>query len=335
MLERRELIVGVHEILSRSDATVETLVNNLGNYLDTIDTGGSSKAKWGNEIIADMKERLGKIKSGEIDAKPISTGFQSIDAMANGGFGRGHVDIIAAKTNVGKSMLAANIAANAVREGHKVLIANFEMDLADYMARLLGSMYGIDTGTWKGHGGFPDEGIMRQIETDRAQEMFSRVLIGTPEDFETVSALRAAQMVHDFGFILVDYTQCMKSAASERETQTNQIKRLIIDLGKLAVAGNCSVVGLAQVKQDIDYKQHVPTEYDVMESAWFAKKCDRLWILAEWKDETQRLALVKNRHGKKNLYTELVTEFERATYIDVDPGESLPLGTWKGGIDDK
>jgi replicative DNA helicase len=89
---------------------------------DALKLGADSN--FGYDYLADFEERF-QIKS----RNPISTGWDLIDKITNGGLGTGELGVIIAPTGVGKSMALAHLGAEAIRSG--LTVVHYTLELSD------------------------------------------------------------------------------------------------------------------------------------------------------------------------------------------------------------
>ena len=80
---------------------------------------------FGHEFLKDFELRY------EIKARnPVSTGWDRIDKLTNGGMGIGELGVVIAPTGAGKSMALAHLGANAVKAGKNVVHYTLELSEA-------------------------------------------------------------------------------------------------------------------------------------------------------------------------------------------------------------
>lgn len=72
----------------------------------------------------------------------VLTGYPSIDGMLRGGLGGGELGFILAPSNKGKSMVMANFAAAAFRQGKNTLYFSFEMKEPEIASRIAANLTG-------------------------------------------------------------------------------------------------------------------------------------------------------------------------------------------------
>ena len=76
------------------------------------------------------------------ELRGVGTGFQSLDELTLG-LRPGDLDILAARTSIGKSSLAMNIAVNAARTGKRVAVFSLEMTREQIEDRILAQLSGV------------------------------------------------------------------------------------------------------------------------------------------------------------------------------------------------
>lgn len=76
----------------------------------------------------------------------MSFGYDNLDSFTNGGMpSKGKfLGVVAAPTNMGKSIFLGNIATNAVKQGKRVLIISLEMSEMVYASRIYADLYNMD-----------------------------------------------------------------------------------------------------------------------------------------------------------------------------------------------
>lgn len=87
--------------------------HNVYNYLDTF-----------NELVKNQDNN-----------KPLTTGIKPLDTLLGGGLYKKQLIVIGAKSGIGKTTLALQIADNVAREGNDVLVFSLEMAKEELIAR--------------------------------------------------------------------------------------------------------------------------------------------------------------------------------------------------------
>lgn len=75
--------------------------------------------------------------TGNVEYRPLSTGFSGLDTILNGGFDPGTMSIVVAEPGTGKTALVMQIAENMAKNGQPVIVFNLEMSEDQLIARSL------------------------------------------------------------------------------------------------------------------------------------------------------------------------------------------------------
>lgn len=274
----------------------------------------------GYTIAQDILSQLEDIESGWVSDLRLKSGFEQMDRIS-GGFGRGHVDVIAALTGVGKSIFAGNLAINFAMQGYTTLIDNQEMKVDDYMRRIIAKHTQSATLGWSGRGELPSHQL-RDIVRE-SKQTFERIRIGSPDQMSDMASIRGQIEKHPADVVIIDYIQCLESGVDERSPETYKLKALMNDCDRLADKHSCLVIVLAQLKQEYEalQKKRGPSVYDVADSKWIGKKGHRVWVLTKHVNthdgELQRLSLVKSRYSKSEKFIVMNSIPRMGTYEEL------------------
>ena len=96
----------------------------IKNLIDTAMKAGSER-NIGHEYMDNIDERY-----EESVRNTITTGWEVIDELADGGLGKGELGVMVAPAGIGKSWALVNVAANAVKAGKTVLHYTLELNEA-------------------------------------------------------------------------------------------------------------------------------------------------------------------------------------------------------------
>lgn len=116
-LEDEETIAKLVEKLTEVNT-----IQALGKNLNVIDFFEDTERK---------KELLSNISTTK-----IATGFEAFDSIAEGGLARGELGLVIAKSGGGKTLVASNLASNAVKQGKNVIYISLEEKVDRMILRL-------------------------------------------------------------------------------------------------------------------------------------------------------------------------------------------------------
>lgn len=125
----------ISQILSIGEQPFFDLADELQNR------GGNEPV----DISEDIDEHIQHLIDNPCEMMGISTGFQRFDAAIGGGLRKGNVDLIGARTKVGKSFFADTVALHvAGKLNIPVLVLDTEMQKEDHVHRILANMSDIE-----------------------------------------------------------------------------------------------------------------------------------------------------------------------------------------------
>ena len=182
------------------------------------------------------------------DTSGHTTGFDGIDRIT-GGLRPGHVWVVGAPTNWGKSSLALAVLDHHQLNGRRALMVSCE-DAPELLAtRLLCRRARLPGGAARDGRLTETQLAMAESEVVRAAERGpAPVLIdGRGRDCEHLAGdIRAAARAHGVGLVLVDYLQCITTGreTQDRRAEINHIARTLTDAIKTS---DCSGILLSQL----------------------------------------------------------------------------------------
>jgi len=187
-------------------------------------------------------EEIEQVVTGK--RKNIMTGIPLFDSLTNG-FRKGEVTLLAAKTGVGKSALAAQIGMYAAKCGNEVALCPLEMSKAQYLKRMYANITGIPCNAMDKEGGIADS--QWELLGDAANEI-SQLPIKILDRTRTVEGLRAVMEAHTPKLLIIDYIQLLET----RKKSENEVVRLgnvSLAVKSMALELNIPILALAQLKR--------------------------------------------------------------------------------------
>lgn len=246
--------------------------------------GDSTRRTNGPQHIADIGARLTDFYE-EKSANPsaligLSTGYTDIDARTLG-LTPG-VTMIAARTSMGKTALAVNIACNvAIRGFGKVYYASLESGAEKIAQRVLASESRIDSYRMRQGRMTPDEWVA--MSETLSKLAMTRFVIDDDPDVTPASLIaRCRQFATQNGgidLVIVDYLQMMVSEDNS-EGHRDEVRRVSKGLVKLSRVLNVPVLALAQLSREVDKRPgHRPQKSDLSDSSALEKDADILMFI--------------------------------------------------------
>jgi replicative DNA helicase len=273
------------------------------------------------DVLAEYMEQLEALQDGEATRYGIPTGYADLDKLL-GGFQRTDLIILAARTSVGKTSFALNLAVNAAVKHHAtVAVFSLEMSAEQLASRLLSMESGVDSPRIRS--AHLNEQESRKL--DAAMNHLARAPIWVDDTpsipiMELRSKARRLAAEHNLDMIVVDYLQLVASEGSESRVQElGQISRA---LKALARELRVPVIALSQLSRAVEQRTpHIPQLSDLRESGALEQDADVVLFIyrdEKYNPDTDKkgvadIIVAKHRNGPTGqvqlLFLERTTKF--------------------------
>lgn len=250
---------------------------------------------FGYDYVKDFEKRF------EFRARnPVTTGWDKIDDICEGGLGRGELGVVIAPTGAGKSMVLTHLGAKAVKEGKTVVHYTLELSEEVIAGRYDSCMFGVP---------LKDLRTMKEMIYELVQEVEGKLII---KEYPTKSAstrtisshlekLRKRGVIPDL--ILVDYGDLLKPITVNKERRTD-LESIYEELRAIAQVNECPVWTASQTN-----RSGLNAEVITMESISEAfNKCfvaDFIFSVSRTVEDKQnntgRIFVAKNRNGPDGI----------------------------------
>lgn len=277
------------------------------------------------EVCRDILAGIDARAEGDAAAAGLPTGLADLDSML-GGLKPGHLVAVGARTSVGKTALALNLAVNVALGGTPVLVFSLEMTAEELAARVLAMDSGVPTHRFDraaklsppdavalGRAAGPDGvgGCPIWVD-DTPGQTAARLTAG----------LRRAVARHRVGLAVVDYLQLV-TPGDRRESRATQVAELSRALKLMARECGVPVVVLAQLNRESERENRKPRLSDFRESGGIEQDCDEVILLHRQPDQRDDAPVwlidadvAKHRNGPTGevtlAYRRAVVRFENA-----------------------
>lgn len=227
--------------------------------------------------------------AGEMQS--IRTGFTAIDS-ALGGLQRSELVILAARTSIGKTSLALNMARNAaVQQKACVAIFSLEMSRREILQRLLSSEANIKTDHFKlGRLSDLEERLLHRDIIPRLADTFIYI-DDTPNMriSEIRSKAKRLHLKHKVDLIVLDYIQLVRGD-SRNDNRVQEITEITQSLKGLARELDAPVLALSQLSRNIEHRQEgkrqkqmvKPQLSDLRDSGSIEQDADVVMFIHRW-----------------------------------------------------
>lgn len=228
----------------------------------------------------------------------IPTGLPTLDAITYG-FQPGFVYTLGARTSVGKSMMAVNMALSAAEAGFKTAFVTVEMAATDICDRMLGKVSRVNLGKYLSGAMSEDEldRIVRGAETmHKLPILFTEVL--TPEvdhlAFEAMRLVRA----EDVKLLIIDYLQLFEVGDGKFRQAREDAKTVVTRIKRMARLLNVPILVLSQLNREAPEKGE-PDLKHIAETDQIARDSDVVMFLYTDDHDDYYLSVAKQRRGRR------------------------------------
>ena len=238
----------------------------------------------------------------------LRTGYTDLDSFTLG-FQRCEFFVLGARTSMGKSAFANELVDRVTERGFKVAMFSLEMNKATIYNRFAASMAKIPLQDMR-MGNIPEdklEGVNKAM--DRIKEIHIDDTRGVTADYIT-SEMRRLKRQEGLDFVIIDYLQEIQEGSAKNDHAGSALHRVCQKIRIAAKECDCHVLGLSQLKQEIDVRQNKrPFISDLSGSAAISAVADGIMLL--YRDEyynpdttepgVLEVNLAKQRNGPTGL----------------------------------
>ena len=271
-----------------------------GNYDKIIDTMmAASKVGVENDLGLDYIDNFELIME-DVKRNSVSTGWEVVDELMDGGLGPGELGVVMAPSGIGKSWFLSKIACSAVQKGLNVLHYTLELSESYVGQRYTTILTGIQTSEHKER---KDE-IVRKIKNTPGRVRIKYY----PPQFASSKTLSAhIEKLRASGFnpnlIIIDYADLLKSG-SNRDGLYAELGGIYEELRGLSGEAGIPIwtatqTNRAAIDHEVIQADSVGDSYKKVQTADFIMSVSR-----KTKDKlsnTGRIHIVKNRFGPDGM----------------------------------
>ncbi len=271
-----------------------------GQYDKIIDTmTAASKVGVENDLGLDYIDNFELIME-DVKRNSVSTGWEVIDELMDGGLGPGELGVVMAPSGIGKSWFLSKIACSAVQKGMNVLHYTLELSESYVGQRYTTILTGIQTSEHKEK----KEEIIRKIKNTPGRVRIKYY----PPQFASAKTLSAhIEKLKASGFnpnlIIIDYADLLKSG-SNRDGLYAELGGIYEELRGLSGETQIPIwtatqTNRAAIDHEVIQADSVGDSYKKVQTADFIMSVSR-----KTKDKlsnTGRIHIVKNRFGPDGM----------------------------------
>jgi len=323
---RRKLISTAHDIIrmayENTDSS-EILIDRAEQLIFSLAQGRiTQELIHVKHILVDVFGQIHKVITDKDAAKGLPSGFSGIDNMLVG-MNSGDLVLIGARTGMGKTAFAMNIAMNVASRKKAIAFFQLEMSKEQVVSRLLASEAFVDSYKLR-------TGVLNDEEWEKITEAASRISMcdiyfdDTPSI--TVTKMKAKlRKLKKLDLVVVDYLQLMQTdrGSGNRVQEISEISR---NLKIMAKELGVPVITCAQLNRGPESRDDKrPMLSDLRESGAIEQDADVVMFLYRddyYKESVEKhnraeIIFAKNRHGSIGKI-EVGFEKKYTRFYDID-----------------
>jgi replicative DNA helicase len=339
LASRRRLIRSAMEMI----AGAQDERRRLGEVIEAAERGVSGAAGFDagrdirrlSDVMSKAYQDIERRQSGEDDGRFISFGYPDLDATAVG-MSPGEMVLLAARPAMGKTALAAGIAAAvAGAQGRPVMLFSLEMTSESIARRLMATNAKVNGMAMQ------MTGAMRDGDWDKLAKAMGRMgdwPLYIDDNGEVTSqqmrakCRRVQREAGQLGLIIVDHIGLMEPDG-KAENRTQEMSRISRGIKLMAKEFDCPVLVLSQLNRQVEQRTNKrPMLSDLRESGSLEQDADK--VLFVYRDayydpeskegDTAEVIVAKHRDGTtgtvKLFYSKATAAFETLGF-DNDPAQ--------------
>lgn len=228
----------------------ETKYEEIRSLLDRAMKAGTEN-NYGTDFTKDFENRyIPEVRS------PITTGWDEIDSITKGGYGKGELVVYLAPTGIGKSFILAHHATVGLKLGKKVIYYSLELSESDVALRCDAGISGISL----------DELEYRKSEVyEKIKEVPGKLIVKQyPTNTASITTLRShmdkLRIVNNFepDIVIVDYGDLLKGSSDPDAYRLN-LQKIFENLRGIAIEYQCVVITATQTNRSGSVAEVVTT----------------------------------------------------------------------------
>ncbi|MFW6306067.1 MAG: replicative DNA helicase, partial [Bacillota bacterium] len=186
----------------------------------------------------------------------LRTGFISLDNLI-GGFRKGHLNVIAASTSMGKTAFAINIAKNVLKRNVPVAVISLEMDAQEVVDRMIVQEAGVNA--WKYSQGETNDEEDKRI-SKALDNLHELPLVISDERGLNVAQIRARlrkfkSQLGYLGMVIVDYLQMIQLPEEHASNTSRAVGQIVLQLRNLASELEVPIILISQISRSFTSRQ--------------------------------------------------------------------------------
>lgn len=265
--QKRTLLTIAKETLDNKDKDTEVLISDIYKELLNVTKIGNKKRKDRTDRLMEYTNSLWKQHYGEIDLK-IKTGYERLDKALGGGLDRSNFITVVARSGIGKTTFALNMAYRMAKNGLKVGFYTIEMGESELYNKIIA----MENKTRYNLVQQPEKLSIEEVRlAETTMNNFSDMPFEVYDDLgtseELINSIMFNSMGGDIDVVFVDYLQLF-CETSQGNNLSEKLGNLTITLKKIAQMNKIVVIALAQANRQADHNSDLFLKrVDIQDSA--------------------------------------------------------------------
>lgn len=292
----------------------------LLHSLDSPDNGQKilSPLQQSQLLVEMLEERANGI------SQAIPTGFKALDSATNGGLRGGDLVVIAARTSVGKSSYAENIAENVAETGKQVLYINLEMSPKKMLERFAKRSDALSQAVFM-HGPQGDEDYKAMYELAERRSKMNLTLVN--DGMASSASIWAVSNQHKIRYgaldlIVVDYLQLLKDKMGRSGSEVLRISQITASMKALAREHDCPLILISQLNRNVEHRGGEPELHDLRDSGAIEQDSDIVVLMWRGDEDEAKIKIAKQRDGPRNVYLPIIFNGPSFSFFEPHIGDS-------------
>lgn len=268
--------------LDDPNSDARTVANKLLVVVDKVNKVEDFEQEKEDEIYETLAEIIQLTKSETVPM--MSTGHSGLDKLLSGGFEYPSLNIIGARSRVGKTALSMWMLHKAVQNGEVCGFIGTEMSRKQLNRRELAMISGVQYAWMKNPKGLSDMQMQKISDAADAWKMkhFHRVYCAYPD----IDQLRSqvSYLVNKFQckFIVIDYLQRLNFNLKGQMSSAWAVSQMASQIKSIAIQFNVGIILLSQLNRSNEKEAKVPRPpklTDLKESGGIEEAADTILLL--------------------------------------------------------
>jgi len=333
---RRKLIQQAHDFITSlydTNMDIDNVFSEMKSAIGNVeDHACSVEVKNIRQCLSEGIEFMEEAdKLGKADLLPgIPTGFKSLDYVI-GGWRKGTVSIVAARTGIGKTSLALQFLKECAKTKKHVLFISYEMIIPMLIAQLLTAESGVNRTISR-------DGKMNESEwgmINKAVGVFERLNIDMVDDGSTTidsikTLITSTEGKNKYDLVIIDYIGLVKAPSYSRfNNNTDRISEISGQLKQIANMNRIPIICLAQLNRETE-KNDEPQLVNLRDSGAIEQDADVV-LLPYWGEcdgkKQLKIKVAKNRFGQAGGSINIYPNDQFNVFYERKPEAEIKLNT--------